>query len=1455
MAATDSNPSPDNAETGTAQSNAPKKSGFLSRFKATSRKQVWFRRICLVLLTLIFVICAIPFTPVPRMILTPMVSKYLNMPATIETVDMGLRSLAIKDLKLHVDGVEGKAAEFLSVEDVHMTVDWWKILRGTGGIETVTLTRPIVRVSQSADDGSLNIAKIEIPQSDRPTMRLPNVAIKDAMLELGEHSSSSYRALKKLVVGGGLYPTAGNERAYIFTLGETNRTDGEPGVHLDGRIDADGLDVTLTGITIGEWTDENMPGRVRQFVDSLELSGGIKRADFSYHNNTPIGPIVELENVAMTLPVPPEEGTGENLRMTSVNGTMTFANDRIIAQVSGMLGDLPYKVDLQYMGFSDDSAFQCVLDSRDFQLQSNPDLLPYVPDLARLNLSRFSKPTAIVDASVVVTRGPPTADGPAPVQSSGWIEFDHGSAAFQGFPYRFYDLAGRVTFNDERIDIERITGVSQSGTVLNATGWFAPLNSDPGAEIHIRAEHLTIDDELRDTLGSRWRPALERVMDKVEFARLIDLGLMLRADEHHAFGEVVDGIPVFALGGVSNVDLVVSHPGGTEHTWQYTADVQFDRFGLIAGDMPLPIIGHDVNLRVTPGAAGLTNGSWTTITGTPIDLFASIIHENDSPVATTRVRVDARSIPIDDVLIDTLPRPLGTHVKRGTTPPPDEQPLLRRLGISGNVGVSAEFTSHDSTSKLHAEVAMDNCAMQPDGSQAAAERIIGTAIYDDGNITLDLNTSVCNENEESSRSSVNLHATIEPVENDAASASGQNSDMRLNAEITSDSFDVSLKVEDLIAPLASSAMESLTQWRAEHAPAGAAKMSTHVTGSTTAPKVTLQLDDIDSLGITLDSSRLEIGRTNGHIDIAIDGAARDGEQAVPYELVFSGLQGPVQIDGARIGDVYLDGNWPIRIAKRGEKPRGFTLTVNNGELNPQANTAVLTMLKKNGFISDDLIATVTKLDLAGMYRLVMRMDAVGHTSSTEAKTTRIAMRIEPLELAATINDHRFDLDSINGEITAAIDVVEHEDEPAKTKIAGWFEDLCCETEAWSAKINGPWSVREDGWLVSGDLDVVLREIDNALLALLPSDTQRMLRDADIQLNNPLTLESGQVTLAKHGESPLSISLTGKAAFDIQDAKLAERIRNAAGTAEIHIERDNTGTGTNLAVNVTLPSAVIGSMVVHDVRVQIERHADEKRTTIPVLNAALHNGRIVGSVVIRDPATEEQSPKYLASIQLSGVDLAHLVADLSRSDDEPIVVEEDPDYSGAALSGEMRVSGVLGEPETRRGRGGFRAAGGRIVSVPLVLPLIELLNLQLPSSESLDLAQATFFIEGSIISFEDIGIYSRSLVMPGFGTLNWETRELNVRVFSRGARTIPILGQIYEALRNELVSARVTGTVNDPSFSIETLRGSHNSIGTNMGARDASRTERAILKDAMSESTDTTTSNVLRPVQRGANAGG
>jgi hypothetical protein len=192
--------------------------------------------------------------------------------------------------------------------------------------------------------------------------------------------------------------------------------------------------------------------------------------------------------------------------------------------------------------------------------------------------------------------------------------------------------------------------------------------------------------------------------------------------------------------------------------------------------------------------------------------------------------------------------------------------------------------------------------------------------------------------------------------------------------------------------------------------------------------------------------------------------------------------------------------------------------------------------------------------------------------------------------------------------------------------------------------------------------------------------------------------------------------------------------------------------------------------------------------------------------------------------MSGVRLADvmgaLIRDRTRAGESG---EADSGAGGGAGEGRGRidaalaVSGFLGRPESREGRGSVRVHGGNIVDMPLALSLVQLSNFQLPSDDQLDYLQSSFHIAGPRLVFENITLLSRKVALNGWGTMVWPSLGLDLRFTSRSAQRVPLWTDLVEALRDELVTATVKGTLGRPQVGVATLSNTRRLIGSIVGA--------------------------------------
>jgi hypothetical protein len=247
--------------------------------------------------------------------------------------------------------------------------------------------------------------------------------------------------------------------------------------------------------------------------------------------------------------------------------------------------------------------------------------------------------------------------------------------------------------------------------------------------------------------------------------------------------------------------------------------------------------------------------------------------------------------------------------------------------------------------------------------------------------------------------------------------------------------------------------------------------------------------------------------------------------------------------------------------------------------------------------------------------------------------------------------------------------------------------------------------------------------------------------------------------------------------------------------------------------------------------------DGETLVVPYFDADAYGGRIFGVAKlagVRSPFLRRESSQptlYEVEGTLSGVSFDRLRRDL-RVDDPDAAAAAELDQGGV-IDALLAVAGVVGEPENRVGRGSVRVWGGTLLRIPLASRLIELSNLQAPTGQQIDYAQSEFFVEGDTIHFEQLNAASRSVNLDAAGTMRWPSLELDLRVTSRGSRRTPILSDVIESFRNELVVSRVRGPLNDPSIAVETLPATRRFLDSIFGrpndrpdaARPAARTVR------------------------------
>ena len=104
--------------------------------------------------------------------------------------------------------------------------------------------------------------------------------------------------------------------------------------------------------------------------------------------------------------------------------------------------------------------------------------------------------------------------------------------------------------------------------------------------------------------------------------------------------------------------------------------------------------------------------------------------------------------------------------------------------------------------------------------------------------------------------------------------------------------------------------------------------------------------------------------------------------------------------------------------------------------------------------------------------------------------------------------------------------------------------------------------------------------------------------------------------------------------------------------------------------------------------------------------------------------------------------------------------------------------------------------------PLTLSIVQLSQLMLPVSDSLEFAEISFTIDGNRMVFDDFYLSSPTLRLDGSGEMSLLDWELALRLYPKG--TVPILSDLIGGMTGTLFAINVKGTLGAPEASLEAL---------------------------------------------------
>jgi hypothetical protein len=98
--------------------------------------------------------------------------------------------------------------------------------------------------------------------------------------------------------------------------------------------------------------------------------------------------------------------------------------------------------------------------------------------------------------------------------------------------------------------------------------------------------------------------------------------------------------------------------------------------------------------------------------------------------------------------------------------------------------------------------------------------------------------------------------------------------------------------------------------------------------------------------------------------------------------------------------------------------------------------------------------------------------------------------------------------------------------------------------------------------------------------------------------------------------------------------------------------------------------------------------------------------------------------------------------------------------------------------------------------------MEVTDLSLPTSAPFDQATARYAVDGKRVTFEQLQVRGDDLVMSGAGWLDFGTKRVRMNFTTDNPHMagVPVLHDLWQGAKRELLQIQVRGTVQDPKVS-------------------------------------------------------
>lgn len=1409
------------------------------------RRKLW-RGLLICLLLLVVAVFVLTRTGVTRHLVLPRLSSALNLDIQADSVIVASDlSVEIRNARLRIPGVAGPAGELLRIDSLVARLDWLR-LPSPSAVRGIDLDRPRLRISQETESGHVNVASLAIFGRVRggEVSTLPTVVVRNGTLELGEHAGDSYTQLTGVPFSGVLASQPGDETGRSFF--SLTPAVGESGVEVMGLVDQSGVRFTLGRFTLENWSVEHVPSRWRDLWARLNLDGRVVPRQVTVSPSGEVQFEVVLDGVAVTLPFADES---KSARLTGVNGRFFVTDGAVSAELEGRVGPMSQRVVFDIWGFDPvSSPFLARLTTDPFRLERDLELLDYVPDFAHDKNEMFGFPEGDVDATIWLARGAPPPGAPAlmtgrleppgaiaraengngQIRLEGLLRMSNGRAAYRGFPYPFAAMSAHFRFNRERLWIENLRGTGPTGATLSGSGVIGPLGETAAVDLDLRVEGLPVDEVLASAMSEDRRELLRSLFSREKYDALVADGLLRSSEdaapllerlesiesereawsttgigtaeldrldtEQREIRAALERLPAFSLGGNADATVRVIRHEGLESRWERDIRLVFDEVGLLSDFFALPAIGRRVEFTMTDLMAVFRVDQGRTLRGGDVSIEARMPILDDGPGTVPEVTITASGVPIDDLLIRAISGP-DTH----TQGPGELARLLGRLNLSGKLESTATIGPESGRVGYHINSTLAGVGMSLAESGVRFDGVRGHVVVDPDRVGLDLTGTLSSTDSPGRVEAARLHAEIAVPEGRTWTDRDEpRITPTLRADVTLPAADVRIPLERVVGVFDAPTAERVAELREQYRPEGVIDIESSIHGPigdkpAGAMDIAVAVTGIDRLGFDAAGMRITASEGRGRALIH-PGRTPSAE--------FQGFSVELEADGVRSGRLSLDDAIPLD-DRRDQAVWGLSLAGGSFE-SPLTRDAVARSAP-GGFAGlFESYEPRGRFDLELVHKPGGVFEGVLSPGSLTLSTPR--------------GDAVFR--SASGTVRFASG-------------GGTIEGVTLEDEDRRVGLDGAWRPGERGTRVELDLDVEADTLDGPLLGLVPPQLGEVFDALRISVDEGLVAESLRLELDADDAGVGAFAASG--VVNIQNGRLEVGVPVTELVGSLAFQAHRTDADTDPVYSLSLDAQrwrMFGLRMTNG-RAEIISGREPGSVLVPTLHANAHGGRFSGA--FRVSAEKDGSRVYRGDIQLAEVRLAPLLEDVKVGEEATLAEEvrvgiesvydaglwdQARDRSRGLVNASFSITGPLEEGAGgRRGRGRVIVGGGPVVLIPLIIPLIEFSNLQMPLGDELRIALANLYLDDRGVMFEDIAVLSDSIELLGYGEMSWPGAELDLRVRSQGNLRIPVVSAMVETVRDELFITRLRGPLTDPVISTESFTATRRVMGSLFGGED------------------------------------